>query len=60
MASITNFRFAQWCTRIAAKSSGWAGDILDSPNEPARTESVERFIKEMRDRLTFMEDELRP
>lgn len=59
MRTITNYRFAQWCARIAAKSSGWAGDILDTPDEPARRESVERFIKEMRDRLTYMEDELK-
>ncbi|RWB67597.1 hypothetical protein [Mesorhizobium sp.] len=56
--SISNARFAQWCARLSAKSAGWAGDILDSPNEPARRENVERFIREIRDRLNYMEEEL--
>lgn len=56
--SISNARFAQWCARLASKSAGWAGDILDAPGKPARRESVERFIKEIRDRLDHMEEEL--
>ncbi|PWJ88432.1 hypothetical protein C8D77_111155 [Mesorhizobium loti] len=58
MAAFTNERFAQHCIRMAAKAAGWAGDILDSPDEPARRDAVERFITEMRDRLTFMEEKL--
>lgn len=58
--SMTQLEFAQKCARLATKASGWAGDILDteSPNEPARRETVERFIAEMRDRLNFMEEKL--
>lgn len=56
--SISNERFAQWCARLAAKSAGWAGDILDAGNKPARREDVERFIREIRDRLNYMEEEL--
>lgn len=46
MSQITNFRFAQWCTRLAAKSSGWAGDILDPPtNQPGARASNVSFEK---------------
>ncbi len=56
--AFTNEKFAQHCTRMAAKCAGWSGDILDSPGEPARRDAVRRFLAEMRERLNFMEEEL--
>lgn len=56
---MTPMEFAQRCARIASRASAWAADVLDTnTGQPARREDVERFIREMRERLNYIEEKL--
>lgn len=59
---MTEIEFAQHCARLAALASKWAADALDTRGEDvsrrADREPVERFIKDVRERLDYMEKKL--
>jgi hypothetical protein len=45
---------------LITNASQWAGECADNsgePNEPMRDESVKRFLKQMRERLDYIEEE---
>ena len=60
--SLTNAKFAARLSRLSLVASEWCADTLhplsERLNEPMPREPVERFIKEMRERLTWLEQEL--
>lgn len=59
---MTHAYFARFLCRLADMSSGWAADTLDmaiyAPGSGLKAATVERFLKEARDRLDWLEQEL--
>lgn len=56
---ITHAEFSMQVSFMASNCSSWAGDCLTLPEEhaePMRDEPVERFISNMRERLTRLEE----
>lgn len=47
----TNAQFAQRAALIAKIASGWARDLLDNSEEPAKLERIETFGEEIADAL---------
>lgn len=60
--SLTQAKFAARMARFTENTAAWCLDVLaladGSLNEPMRREPVERFIKETRERLNHLEQEL--
>lgn len=59
---MTEIEFAQRCARIATFASRWAADALDTRhddlNHPVDREPVERFLREARERLSYIEEKM--
>lgn len=59
---MTEIEFAQGCARLATFASRWAADMLDTRHDDVNStvarEPAERFIREMRERLTIIEEKL--
>jgi hypothetical protein len=60
--SLTHARFAVRCMQIVVEAAGWSRDAMSeaevASHNPMRREPVEQFIREMRERLDNLEEEL--
>lgn len=60
--SMSNARFCRLATYIAKAAASWAGDtlVLDGRlREPVPDDVAKRFIADIRQRLDFIEEEMR-
>ncbi|WP_163467012.1 hypothetical protein, partial [Escherichia coli] len=56
---LTNVRFAMTAGYLAKTCAGWSADmmsIVEKLNEPISAATVQRFTKEIRSRLDFLEE----
>lgn len=59
LSKISHVAFSHLASRIAATVASWAADCLDLPEKrerPMRREPGERFLRDMRQRLDWLEE----
>jgi hypothetical protein len=59
---MTNGDFAMYAMRIASRAASWAGDCMTLPDHrdrPMRQEAADRFLKDQRQLLDWIEQETR-
>lgn len=59
---MTNADFAMYAMRIASRAASWAGDCMSlqgQRDKPLRQEAADRFLKDQRQLLDWIEQETR-